>query len=338
MNLPDLTALVDELSRYVAHGHSRTAARLLSDTTWDLVRAPFRLNRKIKYLVHYTSIDALFSLLASPPRPAALFPLSIGHGRRTSPDPAPFLGAYDTYNSADPNEGHFFVHTAPSSHSFLSQHSTLWNLLQERSRLPAYVASFRGVSSLADLDDLVFWQTYGNNGDGCAIVCPVSFFAESPLVLPVKYGSEAVLSTLDHLTTVFDALIAALTPNHASLLYHDGSVPPYVSTSLSPIPYIHKATDYAFEEEVRIVIPFVDLYGLPLYLQRAHDPRANLELRHFVNIPELHINKIFQTNSRIVLGPAVSSDRNLRFVLKQRLINLGLVGPAICGSRADYQP
>lgn len=337
MTILEIDAMDVMIDQLIAEGVHNSAFRLLSDTVWKLVRRPFALHPDTKLLVHYTSIDVLFSMLSCPLQHDARFTLSSSAPSEELDRDSGFLRMYDTFNSNDPNEGLFFVQSTPRSHPFVLQHSNLWKLLEDRAKLPAYVASFRGVSEVEEVDDLVFWRTYAKEGEGCAIVCPVSFFGPDTPVLQVKYGDESVKSSLDHLSTIFSALSSARSLRQHNLLYTTNAVPKYVSSSLSPIPYVHKAKDYEFEAEVRVVVPFVDLIPRSLFCHRIHDRETGVKLRHFAHLPALKVLNLLRTDSLIMLGPAVQSKTNLSFVLQRRLINIGLVGTKICTSKIDYR-
>ena len=335
MNLSQIRSAIDQVARYLSDDLHGSADRILADTVWDFVRAPYQLDGTIQYLVHYTSIDALFSLLSCPLRPDDFFPLGFPNSHRVRNDDDSFLRIYDTYNSNDPNEGHFFT-SHEESHDFQVKHSRLWSLLQDRASLPAYVASFRGVANPDDVDDLVFWRTYGHEGQGCALVFPVSFLNDYSSVAQVQYGCASVTSALDRMCTAFDFLSSSDTANQC-VANTKSRVPTYTQSSLSPVPYLHKAGDYEFEQEVRVVVPFVDLPPGSLYCHRKQNNQYGLTLRHFARVPELRVRNILRTESFVVLGPSVRSRENLRFVLRERLRNRGLVGTTVCVSRIDYQ-
>lgn len=337
MSIPEIDDMIEMIDQFIKDGLPDSASRLLFDTVWGLVRQPFKLSEDINFLVHYTSVEVLFSILSCPVHSNTFFQLSANGPSEDLDEDSGFLRMYDTLHSNDPNEGQFFISSSPKSGSFKSQHNTLWELLQNRSKLPAYIASFRGVSKVEDVDDLIFWRTYGEEGKGCAIVFPVSFFSSDIPVLQVRYGKKSVRSTLKHLSDVFDTLSSAPSLRQHNLLYTANNVPKYISSSLSPITYLHKADDYEFEKEVRIVVPYVDLSPKLLFCHRIHDSESGVKLRHFAHLPELHVRNILRTDSIILLGPTVLSKPNLQFVLERRLAHLGLVGAKIYASKIEYR-
>lgn len=337
MSIPEIDNMIKTIDQLIKDGASNSASRLFSDTVWNLVRRPFKLSEDIKFLVHYTSVEVLFSILSCPVHSNTFFQLSANGPSENLDEDSGFLRMYDTFHSNDPNEGQFFINSSPKSGRFKSQHNILWELLQNRSKLPAYIASFRGVSKVEDVDDLIFWRTYGKEGKGCAIVFPVSFFSSNTQVLQVRYGKKSVWSTLKHLSDIFDALSSAPSLRQHNLLYTTSNVPKYISSSLSPITYLHKANDYKFEKEVRVVVPYVDLSPKLLFCHRIHDSESGVKLRHFAHLPDLHIRNILRTHSIVLLGPTVLSKPNLQFVLERRLARLGLVGAKVCASKIDYR-
>ena len=332
LEIQDLDKKVEQLTR---ENLNDSAMRLVSDTVQGLVLNAFQPATNTTHLVHYTTVDALFSMLSCPRKPNEEFALSTSVPTEKLDKSSNFIRMYDTYNGNDPLEGNFILKAKPRRHPFSSRHARLWDLLLDRSRLPAYVASFRGISSIDDVDDLIFWRTYGKDGQGCAILFPMSFLASDTPLLRVKYGRREARSTLNWLLAVFDALES--TKHLKKLEPADPEIPRYIAASLSAVPYLHKADDYAFEQEARVVVPFVDLTPRSLFCERREDLKSGLTLRHFANHPELHVRNVLRTDAVIMLGPAVRDKSNLRFILKRRLDNVGLVGTKICESKISYR-
>ena len=332
---------VDDLNRqvnaFLSDGASDSAFRLLSDSVPSLVRSLYVPDSNVKFLVHYTSLDVLFSLLKCAVDSSYYFLLSSDTSSSEFGDQPGFLRLYDTYHSNDPNEGQLLADLSCSPHQFTVRHAALRQLLEDRSKLPAYIASFRGVCDLEQADDLVFWRTYGNEGKGCAIVFPISFIKDAAPVLQVKYGPESKKATLDHLSIVFDGLPSAVSIQGDASNLSAEEVPKYVSSALSPIPYLHKYDEYRFEEEVRVVVPYKDLYPNTLYGHQIADSTSGTKIRHFAHLPMLNIMNLFRTDSFLYLGPAVSAKKNLAFVLERRLHHFGLVGTKIRASQIGYR-
>ena len=335
MTLPEIQEMDDTVNQLTNNDLHDSALRVVSDTVRNLLLGPFELDDSTKFLAHYTTVDALFSMLSCSVERNRHFALSSSGPTEELDKDSGFLRMYDTYNCNDPQEGKFFLNAKPVSHRFSSSYPDLWELFLDRSRLPAYLTSFRAVPKIEDIDDLVFWRTYGKEGQGCAIVFPKSFLDSSTPILRVQYGKKSVRSTFDRLLSVFDSLTSV--KSLEKIKDAETNIPRYVTPSLSPIPYLHKSDDYKFESEVRVVVPFVDLPPRALFCHRIQDPQSELKLRHFANHPELHVRNILKTDSTIILGPSVRARENVEFVLKRRLVNIGLVGTRVCKSKIFFR-
>ena len=337
MTFPELPTLNDAVSRLLKDGAPASARRTLIETVPTIIRRRFSPTKSINFLVHYTSIDALYSMLGLATNSDDPVPSSPKNTQQVLANRG-FLRMYDTYHSNDPNEGLFFVGSVPQDHAFLTTRPSLWEILQRRSKNPAYVASFRGVSKRDEVDNLVYWRTYGREGKGCAIVIPVSTMPPKAPLYEVRYGENEVVSTIDYLANLFEELSSLPVLREPSLKDTYANVPKYVESILSPIIYLHKSRDYVFEREVRLVAPSVDLPARSLFFQRVEDRDSGVTIRHFAHLPELNIGNILRTDSVIMFGPAVRSRRNLEFVLGERLIQLALVGVTFEKSKIAYGP
>ena len=87
-------------------------------------------------------------------------------------------------------------------------------------------------------------------------------------------------------------------------------LPKPLVTVLSPLVYLYKSNDYAYEKEVRIVIPFSDLEN-GLYLHGSSVAGRPAGWRHFAEVPSLQVPELFVSESRIFLGPTVESAANV---------------------------
>ena len=168
MILPEIQEMVSRVKQLTDEGYGDSAKRVVSDTVQHLLLDPFTVNNNKILLAHYTTVDALFSMLSCPVQTNQNFALSSSAPNEVL-DMESCLRMYDTYNSNDPLEGRFFVESKPSRHRFPSKHPDAWKLLCDRSQLPAYVTSFRAVQKIEDVDDLVFWRTYGKDVKGAQL-------------------------------------------------------------------------------------------------------------------------------------------------------------------------
>ena len=331
-----MAKMAERIEVLIAGGHTDSAHQYLVETISQLIRQPYALSQNVNYLVHYTSIGALFSLLGCPIDDSTSFSLSLDRNKPSSV-PFGFLRLYDTFHANDPSEGTFLVTNAPNSHPFKSKYEVLWQSLEQQTRLPAYITSFRGVEEMKDIDDLVYWRTYGRDGLGCAIGLPVNCLKHFTFVSQVRYGKESVRCTLNYLSKVLDSLSIFKISKYKEFLDFQKGISDHFLKSISPITYLHKSIDFEFEKEVRVVAPIVKPDDT-LWCERHLDVQAGVSLRHFTHLPELRADKLLITNSMIVLGPAVRNSKNLQYVLTQRLRQMGLRSPTVCESTIGYRP
>ena len=160
--VPSLKEALDSLSLEIDQRH-----RLNED----------ELGKKLD-VIHYTSIFALMSILQS-----------AANGQETS------LRLYDSAHFNDPDEGNYLGRYLPTGQDWLSD-VTLSH---------AYVTSFIVPDSNdnRDLsDNLVFWRTYGNEGEGCSLKMqiPTSRLRE------VAYGPTNASCTWDVLLPALEAI------------------------------------------------------------------------------------------------------------------------------------
>ena len=104
-----------------------------------------------KVVIHYTSITALVSMLEN-----------VSKGDNKSP-----FRLYDSAHFNDPDEGNYLARNLLQKYSWLG----------EKGVRHAYVASFILPNSEKDIsDNLVFWRTYGREGEGLFSVIACSTF------------------------------------------------------------------------------------------------------------------------------------------------------------------
>ena len=102
-------------------------------------------------VIHYTGVDTIVAMLSR---------------AANRQDAFLRLNASSTFN--DPGEGEFFSRqlAIPNKHCWVKE--------KEWDTSHAYVVSFIIPDDKTDLsDDLVFWRTYGREGEGCSLVLSV---------------------------------------------------------------------------------------------------------------------------------------------------------------------
>lgn len=326
-----------QFDRLLTRGHTDSARKSLVESIAKMIRRPFALNSDINYLVHYTSMDALLSLLGCTNEENAPFSLSIdSHQSQPLSEPLGYLRLYDSFHANDPSEGKFLFAFAPDSNPLMSKYEELWNSLKQQAHLPAYITSFRGVTDRKKIDDLVYWRTYGRDGLGCAIAIPVSCLREFTFVSQVRYGTDSIECTLNYFTELLDALLESKAAKSINSLDSRGGLFDYVLTRVSPMAYLFKSEAFKSEDEVRVVYPNIKPED-SLWCQRTRNLDSGVSFRHFTHLPELRIDQLLVSDSTILLGPAVSKRENMRYLLTQRLRRLKLAGPKVCESNIGFR-
>ena len=331
----DLTAYLKPLTALHREGHRDSALAYLADMCRNHLYPQYLIpDTETSHIVHYTTIDSLLSMLGIDAHLDRHFHLSMPTLERlTIPNNLGFLRIYDTTNVNDPDEGRYFVNAVPPSNPFLQKYPSLWNLFQRTSLAPAYSASLVCVTDWQAADDLVFWRTYGNNGTGCALAFPTYCFHQNKNLYRVRYGPSEVGSCLDELLNMFD--MYSTVPDALDI--------PTVASSkglsdvLSPLVYLHKSEAYSYEHEARIVVPFSDALTSSLHFQIQPPSAPAPKWRHYVDLPDLTIKKLLVSDARLILGPAVQSPKNIKFVLQLILDHLELYGVQVETSTISYR-
>ena len=321
----DLDALARAVESLTKSGFQDTAAEVFAEECLAELRRDYTVPPDVEYLVHYTTLDSLLSMLGVPRAADSAFQLSrdLETGNASSPG---FLRVYDTFYSNDPNEGYFFVNSVEPEDPFRKAYKIIWDLFEQKSEMPAYLASLVCAKRLEDADDLVFWRTYGRNGTGCAVVFPAYSFRELDNLFFVRYGEDKVascLSNLHKMLDVYSGVVGASSPRSTSSsrdihARFSKALSP-LARALSPLVYLHKSNDYDYEKEARIIVPFSDIKPNALFCQFSTPAVVPPRWRHFAQLPDLSITKLLVSNSTIILGPTVDSPENIKFVLQQLL-------------------
>ena len=319
-------------------GRHVTAVKGFSEVCVEEIRGRYAIPSSISHLVHYSTIDALFSMLGIGIRNGKPVLLSKqGNIDGNSQEPrSEFLRLYDTFYSNDPNEGYFFVNSVEEDNEFRERYRAIWDLFKRRSASPAYMTSLVCVESLDEVDDLVFWRTYGREGSGCALAIPIDRFKDERALYQVQYGETEVVSCLGVLEEILDAYIAINGAKQMQELESFAELPGVLATGLSPMVYLHKSDDYKYEKEARIVIPYSDISD-GLYLDTASTNSSPSSLRHFAQLDTLQMKNMLVSESLIKLGPTVEAPSNIQFVLQRVLEKLGFYGPDVETSSISYR-
>lgn len=340
MEFPELFDPIARFDAYMHDGATSSANRFLLDTFPNIVLKEFRPPASINYLVHYTTLDVLFSML-TPNSPFLLRTPSLSDEVDNElldfVKKWGYLRNYDTIHSNDPNEGQFLIGAESDSHPLFSEYPLLLELLKARSEVPAYLASFISASDLEASDNLVYWRTYGKEGQGCSIAFPISLIDENAPLYKVSYGSDSVVACLDRISDIFK--FSESQSNFLSVKSYSSykNLPSFIAVALSPLNYLYKDKPYSYEHEARFVVQNTNLPSNNLFCHLVRSPKSGIQLRHFTNNDALSIFRILGSNSTITLGPTVPLATNICYVIKCLLERLGILGVTVSISSIDYK-
>ena len=271
------------------------------------------------YVIHYTSIAALMSMLQED---------------ASKSDEKYSLRLYDSVHLNDPDEGNYLA-----SNLKLPQK---YDWLKKEDVSHAYIASFilPNSDSREDMsDDLVFWRTYGQEGEGCSLSLPIP----RRRLQKVLYGTKEVKSTIGLLRPALDFLLDSLEPLvriRKQPLRNDirGKLAEVVWESLERFRYSYKSEAYKHENECRFVIAESNIIDKNKICFEYQDRNNNpARIRHYYEHDDLGIEKLLISGSSITLGPCVSNAYNLRYYLEALKRRAGLLGPEIKISNISYQ-
>ena len=299
------------------HDHKvRQAEAVISDAI-DLAAKEIRRRvhgidaESVTHLVHYTSLEVLFSILKSSATPG-----SKPKGLRL----------YDTVHSNDPEEGMFLLKNWPAN--------PLWGWEIDRNEdpysdeaqrisasSPAYTLSFVKCDGKGQMNDhLAFWKEYGNGCRGCSLSIPLEQFPRNNLPLTpyqVKYGSDSVENLFKTLKTDLLSPLAEMnqTPELENFIQQS------TSAALHPFRYLYKDDAYADEEECRLIYsnPSFSLTDDEIVFKPMPSASGTIRVRHYSSKHVLGTRALFHSESRILLGPLVSHAHNVQIAIEKFL-------------------
>ena len=337
-----------ELRKLCEEGRWQAASSLFGQMLRKEIYHKHHIGEDVSHLVHYTTLDALISMLGVSAVDGEAYILADtkgqaahqtehakGEAAEEEEDGARrrgYLRLYDTFSANDPNEGTFFVSSADPIGSFQQKYGAVWRLFEARSKSPAYQTSLRQVCKAEAADDLVFWRTYGRDGTGCALVFPAKRLGGLDKLYTVRYGVEDAKDCLGCIEAALDAYNELGVPGEDFAgSGASAQLPSSIENVLSPLVHLYKSKHYAYEREARVVVPFSDLEK-GAFLQKGAGG-----LRHFAQLPELKIEKLLGSPSEIVYGPSVDVSPNLEFVLEKLIRQRGFDAPKPRRSDISYR-
>ena len=243
-------------------------------------------------VIHYTSLHTIVSILQS----RSMFRQDVQEttDAGVASSNAATLRLYDSAHFNDPAEGNYLGSILPDEHSWVknADHSH------------AYAVSFINHNGKNEQDDLVFWRTYGGEGEGCSITLNVP----SHHLRRVIYGADDAADTLQALTPVLDVLQPLATNWQDEVIQ---KLRQSFWESLARIRYLYKRKEYEYEKEWRIVVAKSDVDVRHIGFDYRRHQNASSHLRHFVTQEDLVIEQMLGSGSVVTVGPRVTDPEDL---------------------------
>lgn len=255
--------------------------------------------------VHYTSIYALFSMFQS-----------------AANEKNPSLRLYDTVHFNDPEEGYWLVRHLSQKYPWVEKGRAFMS--------HAYIASFVAPSTEGRKimsDDLVFWRTYGKEGEGCSLVVSVPHSR----LRKVSYGVDETGFAEQTLLPILEQLepLANVSRKIGVTL---GTA---FCESLEGVQYLYKSEAYRYENECRFIMYESEICESKICFEYRDD--SPLNIRHYYENEELRIQEMLPSGSKITIGPCVPHYNDLRQVLEILKRRANMLGPTICRSQIPYR-
>ena len=279
--------------------------------------------KSTNFVVHYTSVATIVSMLQAYARKERGNPLN-GEQRSLREEQGISLRIYDSAHFNDPDEGNYLVRNLnlPEKHSWLNINNVTH----------AYIASFIIPETDPNVasDNLVFWRTYGREGEGCSLKLNIP----SSSLQEVHYGPKPVNRTAQIMLPVLEVL-------HPLVSIDEPSIRQVVQEafwgSLGKIQYLYKSQAYAYERECRFVITRSNVGEDRICFDYTDEGNLTGRLRHYCEDEALEVRELFPTGSSITLGPCVSDKNDLRRSLEVLKRRANLSGPEIKFSEIHYR-
>ena len=294
-------------SRYVGEIIAPVLRDILSDLGLEIDkqhRIDTNKERNV-FVTHYTNIRAIISILHN-----------ASEGKNES------LRLYDSAHFNDPEEGNYLFRSLPEEYTWV----------RNGNPSHAYIASFIAPFSNSGRDvsdNLVFWRTYGREGEGCSLKLSVPRCR----LRKVLYGAEATRAT----ESVVLPILAILSPlagidDHTRRILAEAIWEP-----LERVRYLYKSEAYDYENEHRIVVHKSDVKEEDICFDYNGDGDSQVRVRHYCEHEDLYINRMLISGSLLTLGPCVPNSDDLcrSFEILKRRAELD--GPAIKTSDISYR-
>ena len=288
-------------------------------------------NEREKFVIHYTSIAALVSMLQDvskkeqeresekKEREGAELELALKPGDKQS-----LWRLYDSVHLNDPEEGNLLIRNLPRQYDWLGK----------REESHAYIASFIFNGKKDMSDDLVFWHAYGKEGKGCSL----SLCVPRSRLQEVLYGTTEVKRTVNDLRSVLDLLEPLVRIRKLSIRERVRErLATIVWGFLERIRYLYKSDAYEYEKECRLVVAESGTDKNKIRFEDQDRNNYHARIRHYYEHEKLAIKELLTTGSSITLGPCVPDSYNMRYYLEALKRKAGLIGPKIKFSKISYR-
>ena len=307
--MQEFNAAIDRVQELFRMGYLDSAREAIGEyirpALENAILQPHRIPAQTR-LVHYTTIDVVHSIL-----------------QRLLAGDSVSLRAYDTVHVNDPTEGRRLLGLLPCNDPWLDDTIDCTN-----QRSHAYVTSFI-LDDGEMADDLVFWRTYGKEGEGCSI--SFSIGETSANLYRVLYTDAEAKSTVELIKTAMNKL-------RLRLMNQTGEEPlsTMIRHVINRVRYLYKAEAYKNEKECRFVLVLDDATNSAEFEYTESHHRSPI-IRHYVEHGDLDVNRVFVTNTQIMLGPTLALRENVRYCIEHALKRANLVGPRVGLSGLPYQ-
>ena len=261
------------------------------------------------FVIHYTSVSTLISILHNASK-----------GRKTS------LRLYDSAHFNDPDEGNYLGRILREKYGWMSSDNPT------HAYITSFITPYDSDGKKKNMsDNLVFWRTYGRDGEGCSLKLSV----RSCRLRKVLYGPDGARCAGMTLSPILDMLspLAEVDKDIGGILAEA------IWQPLGRIRYLYKSEAYDYENECRFVILGEDVSEDNICFDYNEQRYAHVRVRHYCEHKDLEISeKALISGSSITLGPCIPNVDDLcrSFeILRQRANFEGL---RIGKSNISYRP
>ena len=293
---------------------------ILDDLCTKIVKNVHEIEGAESMVIHYTSIAALVSILED----AAKKKVKKKDDDDNDENDESYLRLYDSIHSNDPDEGNYLIRNLPKKYDWLVT----------KNMRHAYIASF--IFSKNDEkvnDNLVFWNTYGQKGEGCSML----LHAPSSGLYKVLYGEDKK-DTIERLQVILDMLQPLVDIDNLTIRNKiQEELAKTIWKSLEKIRYLYKSDAYKYENEYRFVILESDIDKDKIHMEYQDRNNFPARIRHYCEHDSLQTGKLFESGSIITLGPCVPYRENVRDCIETLIKRAGLYGPQIKFSEIFYR-